>query len=70
MGLDLNEEATADNHVDDQPTSIVQLPQACEYAQFLSSFVVQLLSEFSIIDVMNMQSFMGRLNKMLIFHIN
>ena len=65
LGLDLNEEL-----VDDQPTPMVKLPQACEYAQLLSNFVVEHPSEFSVIDVMNMQSFMNELSKMFISHIN
>ena len=33
LGLDLNEEPMEENNVDDQPTSIVKLPQARVYAQ-------------------------------------
>ena len=36
LGLDLNEEPMKGNDVDDQPTPIVKLPQAHEYAQLLS----------------------------------
>jgi hypothetical protein len=70
LGLDLNEEVMEGNDVDDQPTSIIKLPQACEYAQFLSRFAVEHPSEFPFIDVMNMQYFMGKLNKISIFNIN
>ena len=35
LGLDLNEEPMERNDVDDQPTPIVKLPQAHEYAQIL-----------------------------------
>ena len=41
LGLDLNEELMERSDVDDQPTPIVKLPQACEYAQLLSNFVVE-----------------------------
>ena len=70
LGLDLNEEPMEENDVDDQPTPMVKLPQACEYAQLLTNFVVQHPSEFSVINVMNMQSFMNGLSKMFISHIN
>jgi hypothetical protein len=32
--------------VDDQPTPIVKLPQACEYSQLLSNFIVEHPSKF------------------------
>ena len=35
LGLDLNEGQVEGNHVDDQPTPIVKLPQACGYARLL-----------------------------------
>ena len=41
LGLDLNEEPTEGNELDDQPTPIVKLPQTREYAQLLSNFVTQ-----------------------------
>jgi hypothetical protein len=42
-----------------QPTPIIKLPQAYEYAQLLRKFAVEHpLLEFSAVDVMNMQSFM------------
>jgi hypothetical protein len=47
------------NDVDDQPTPIVKLPQAHEYVQLLSKYVVEHSSTFSVVDVMNMQSFYG-----------
>jgi hypothetical protein len=59
----MNEEPTEKNDVDDQPTPITELPQACEYAQLLSNFVVEYSLEFSIVNVMNMQLFMDKLNK-------
>ena len=31
LGLDLNEESMKGNDVDDQTTTIVKLPQACDY---------------------------------------
>ena len=70
LGLDLNEEPMEGNDVDDQPTPIVKLPQAREYAQLLSNFAMEHPSEFSVVDVMNMQSFMDKLNKMSISNIN
>jgi hypothetical protein len=41
MGLDMNEEPMEGNDVDDQPTPIVKLPQAREYAQLLSKFAMK-----------------------------
>ena len=70
LGLDLNEEQMNENDVDDQPTPIVKLPQACDYAQLLWNFVAEQSSEFSIIDVTNMQSFMYELNEISISNIN
>jgi hypothetical protein len=58
LGLDLNEEPMKVNGVDDQPTPIVKLPQACEYAQLLSKFAMKHPLKFLLVDVMNMQSFM------------
>ena len=43
------------NDVDDQPTPIVKLPQAYEYAQLLPNFAMEHPLQFSIINVMNMQ---------------
>ena len=42
------------NDVDDQPTPIVMLPQAREYAQLLSDLVGQHSSEFLVVDVMQL----------------
>ena len=56
--------------MDDQSTPEVKLPQAHEYAQLLSNFEVEYPLEFSIIDVMNMQSFINKLNKVSIPNIN
>ena len=42
------------NDADDQQPPIVKLPQACEYAQFLSNFLVEHPLEFSVVGVMNM----------------
>jgi hypothetical protein len=53
--------------VDVQPTPIVKLPQALEYAQLLSNFAVEHLLEFLVIDVTNTQSFMDKMSKTLIF---
>ena len=53
-----------------QPTPIVKLPQAHEYAQLLSNLAVERASEFSVVDAMNMQSFMDALNKMSFSNIN
>jgi hypothetical protein len=61
---------TQGNDVNDQPTSIVKLLHAREYAQLLLNFVVKHTSDFSIIDVMNMQSFMDKLNKKSNSNIN
>ena len=58
------------NDVDDRPTLIVKLPQTREYAQLLSNFVVEHALEFSVVDVMNMQFLMNKLNKMPISNIN
>ena len=52
-GLDLNEELMEGNDMDDQPTPIGKLPQACEYAQLLSNFAMEHPLEFSVADVMN-----------------
>ena len=41
LGLDLNEEPMEGNGVDDKLTPIVKLPQTCEYAQLLSTVVVE-----------------------------
>ena len=49
---------------------IVKLLQAHEYAQLLSNFVVKHPLEVSIEDVMNMQPFINKLNKMSICNIN
>ena len=70
LGLDLNEKPMKGNGVHDQPTPIVKLPKACEYAQLLSNFVLEHHSEIAIEDVTNMQSFMYKLNEMLISNAN
>ena len=44
--------------------------QASSNAQLLSIFAVEYCLEFSIVDVMNMQSFMNKLNMMSISNIN
>ena len=46
------------NYVDDQPTPIVKLPQACENAQ-LSNFAVDRPLEFTTVDMINMQFLNG-----------
>ena len=53
LGLDLNEEPMEVNDVDDQPTYIVKLSQACKYAQLLSNYVMQHPTEFLVVDVIN-----------------
>ena len=63
MGFDFNEEPMEVNDMDDQLAPIVKLPQACEYAQLLSKPAMEHPSEFSVVDVINMQSFMHKLNK-------
>ena len=70
LGLDLNEEPMEGNDVDDQPTPIVKLFQAHKYAKLLSNFGVKHPLEFSVINVMNMQSFMDKLSKMSISNIS
>ena len=56
--------------VDDQPTPIVKLSQACEYAQLLSNFAMEHPLKFPVANVMNMQNFMNKLSKMSISNIN
>ena len=68
--VDLNEEWTEPIDVDDWPTPIVKLPQACKYVQLLSNFVMEHPAEFSVGVVMNMRSFMNILNEMSISNIN
>ena len=46
LGLDMNEEPMEGNDADDQPIPIDKLPQAHEYAQLLSNFVVEHPLEF------------------------
>jgi hypothetical protein len=41
LGLDLNEEPTEGNKLNNQPTPIVKLPHTREYAQLLSNFAMQ-----------------------------
>jgi hypothetical protein len=41
--LDLNEEPMEGTNVDDWPTPIVKLPQACEYAHLLSNLQLSIL---------------------------
>jgi hypothetical protein len=55
LGSHLNEELLDKNDVEDQPTPIVKLPQAREYAQLLSNFAMKHSMEVSVVDVMNMQ---------------
>ena len=52
VGLDLNEEPIEGNDVNDQPTPIVKLPKAREYAHLLSNFIVEHSLEVSVVDVM------------------
>ena len=40
LGIDFNEEPMKGNDMDDQPTPIVKLPQAHEYAQLLSNLSI------------------------------
>jgi hypothetical protein len=47
LGLDFNEEPMEGNDGDDQPTPIVKLSQALEYAQLQSNYAVEHPSEFS-----------------------
>jgi hypothetical protein len=54
--------ASGGNDVDDHPTPIVEHPQAHEYAQLLSNCVVGHPLELSNVNVMNMQSFVNKLN--------
>ena len=70
MGLDSSEEPMKGNDVDDQPTPIVKLPQACEYGQLLSKFADAHPLVFSIVNVANMQSSMNKLIKMSSSNIN
>jgi hypothetical protein len=70
LGLDLNEMPMQWNDVDDQPTQIIKLPQTCGVCPLLSNFVVEHLLKFLVVDVMNMQSFIDKLKKMLISNIN
>ena len=69
LGLDLNEESMEGNCMGNQPTPIVKLPHTREYAQLLSNFAMQHPMKFWIVDVMNMQYFMNKLNKMPISSI-
>ena len=56
--------------MNDQPTPTIKLPQAHKYAQLLSNFAMKQPSEFLVVDVTNMQSFMDKLNNILISNIN
>ena len=56
--------------MDDMPIPIVKCPQAHEYAQLLSNFEVEHPMEFAVVDVRNIQSFLDKLNNLLIFNIN
>ena len=40
LGLNLHEEPKEGNDVDDQPTSIIKLPQAHAYVQLLSNLAL------------------------------
>ena len=55
-----------ENDVDYQPTSIIKLPRAHEYAQLYQIFCSGAFFKVLVIDVMRMQSFMDILNKMSI----
>jgi hypothetical protein len=44
--LDLNEEPMEGTNVDDWPTPIVKLPQACKHAQLLSNLHLSILQSF------------------------
>ena len=70
LGSYLTEESLQGNDVDDQPTQIIKLPQACGYGQLLSNFAMEHLLKFLVVNVMNMQSFMDKLNKMPSSNIN
>lgn len=48
--------------MDDWPTPIVKLLEACEYAQLMSNFAVEYFSRFLVANVMH--PFMRTLNKM------
>ena len=69
--LNLNEEPMKGNDVDDQTIPIIKPPQVHEYAQLLSIIINSKHPlESLVIDVMNMQSSMVKLNKMSISNIN
>ena len=71
LGLNLNQEPMKENNVEDQPTLIIKLPQAREYAQSLSNFVVEHSLEFSITSVTTCNLlWIDNLNKMLIANID
>ena len=70
LSLDLNEEPMEGNDVDDLPTQELKLPKVHEYAQLLSNFAMKHYLEFLIAVVMNMHSFMDKLNKISNFNIN
>lgn len=57
LGSTLNKEPMEGNDVDNQPTLTFKLPQAHEYAQLLSKFIMQHPLEFLIVDMMNTQPF-------------
>ena len=48
LGLDLNKELMEENGVDDQSIPIIKLPQAYEYAQFLSILQWSILQNFQL----------------------
>ena len=66
----MNEEPMEKNDVDDQPTPMVRIPQAREYAHKLSNLAVNQSPTISYVDTMNMHSFMDILSKMSIPNIN
>ena len=70
LGIDLNEDQREENDVDDQPTPTIKLPQARDDAQLLSNLAMDHPSEFLVVDMMNMQSFMNKLHKMSISNTN
>jgi hypothetical protein len=64
LGLDRNEEPMLGNDMDDQPRPIVKYYEAREYKNLSSNFAMENSSKFSVVDIMNMQSFMNKLNNM------
>ena len=50
--------------MDDQPRPIVKYFEAREYKKLSPNFAMEHSSEFSTVDIMNMQLFMNKLNNM------